>query len=130
MPTVLDQTSALKDLAALWEEHAQVQRRYNRDDPKAETLERCAEDIRRILGETTPEWLPIRTVQATTGQTMGALRRRCEELAQEGRARKGGGGRWEMTLDAALEIPVRKDRVRITPDIDLDTLARVLGREE
>lgn len=129
MSTVLDQTSALKGLAELWEEHAEAQRRYDADDPKAKTLRQCAADVRRILGEMTPEWVPIRTVHATTGQTMGSLRRRCEDLAREGRARKGIGGRWEMALDAALGIPVRKERVRIGPDVDIDSLARLLGRE-
>lgn len=129
MSTVLDQTSALKGLASLWEEHAEVQRRYNRDDPKAQTLARCAEDVRRILGETTPEWVPIRTVHATTGQSLTTLRRRCEELVHLGQARKGPGGRWVMALAAALDVPVRSDRLQIDGKQDLHQLARILGRD-
>ena len=42
------------------------------------------------------------------------------------RSPKGAGGRWEMTLDAALELPVRRERVKIHPSDDLRTAAREL----
>lgn len=130
MPTVLDQTNALQQLAELWEQHAQSERRYDPDAPKANVLDRCAADIRRIIDEASPEWVPIRTVHLTTGQSMAWLRRRCDELQAEGRARKGRGGRWEIALDAAVELPRRRERPALDPSDDLDTLARMLGREE
>ncbi len=130
MATVLDQTTALKELAELWEEDAAAHRRYDVDDPKAKLLERCADDVRRVLGENTPEWVPIRTVHATTGRSLPALRRRCEDLERQGRARKMRGGRWEIALEAALEIPVIRERTAIGPGMDMGALARMYGRRE
>lgn len=127
MSTVLDQTSALVELAELWEGDATSQKRYDPDDPRAKVLAQCASDLKRIIGEASPEWVPIRVVQATTGQSASALRRKCEELSSEGRARKAGN-RWEIRLDAALEIPVREGGRREVPAGDPRTVARALVR--
>lgn len=128
MSTVLDQTSALVELAELWEGDAKSQTRYDPDDPRAKVLAQCASDLKRIIGEVSPEWLPIRIVQATTGQSASALRRKCEDLSSEGRARKVGG-RWEIRLDAALDIPVREGgRPEVPAGGDPRTVARVIVR--
>lgn len=128
MNTVLDQTSALVELAQLWEGDAKSQTRYDPDDPRAKVLARCASDLKRILGDVSPEWIPVRIVQATTGQSPSSIRRRCEELASEGRARKVGN-RWEIRLDAALEIPIRDGSRREVPaGGDPRTVARAIVR--
>lgn len=128
MSTVLDQTTALSELAELWEEHADAQVRYDPQDPKAKTLARCAADLRKILGDHTPEWVSIGMVAKTTGRSLSTLRRRCPELAAEGRARKRGG-RWEIALEAALELPRVGTSVDLNDAEDLDSLARLLGQD-
>lgn len=130
MPTVLDQTAALQQLADLWEEDAERQRRYSPGNQSADYLTKCAADVRRIIDEASPEWVPIRTVRATTGQTMDWLRKRCADLQAEGLARKSPSGRWEIALEAAVSMPRRRERPALDPSVDLDELARVLGREE
>ncbi|MDH5761045.1 MAG: hypothetical protein OEZ65_15890 [Gemmatimonadota bacterium] len=130
--TVLDLTSALGGLVEIWENDAESQRRYDPEDPKAKTLQKCVSDLRRILGTATPEWVPIRTVHAATGQSLPHLRKLCEDLEPQGRARKRGSGRssrWEMTLDAALEVPARRERIDTSSAENLDDLAKILGRD-
>lgn len=128
MSTVLDQTTAAMELADLWESDAERVAHYDADDPTARVLKRCSEDLRRVLGEMAPEWVPIRTVHATTGRSLASLRRIAEELTSEGKARKRRG-RWEIALDAALGIRARRDRVDVSGVDDPGQLARMLGRD-
>lgn len=129
MSTVLDQTEGLLELADIWEGDAEAQTRYDPNDPKAKVLARCAADLRRIVGEQAPEWVPIATVRAATGRSLKYLRARCEALVDRGHARQCPNGRWEMALEAALTVPKRSGSIDLSGATDMDDLARMLGRD-
>lgn len=127
--TVLDQTSAMTELADTWETAAKARRRWGPDtDPAAETLEKCAADLREVANQLKPEWVPISVVIAATGVAKTSLIRRCKQLVDAGRARFRGK-RWELTTDAALEIVRKSPKVNIEGVKDLAELARRLGRD-
>lgn len=126
--TILDQATALAELAALWDGHAEAQKRYDPNDPKAKTLERCASDLRRIAKQHAPEWVPIGVVEATSGLSRTTLIRRCKELEVDSRARKRGD-RWEIAIEAALELAKSAERTEIRGTEDVGDLARILGRD-
>ncbi|MEM7416819.1 MAG: hypothetical protein AAF389_15035 [Gemmatimonadota bacterium] len=126
---VLDQTSALLELAGLWEGDAEAHTRYDPDDPAARVLSKCASDLRGLLGDKTPEWVPLSTVRATSGRSDKALRSICEDLRSKGLARKNEAGHWELSLFAAIRIPKNTERLDLSDIADPDELARVLGRD-
>ena len=126
--TFLDQTSAMSELADIWETHAQARKVFTPTDPGAELLANCAAQLRRIAHEHAPQWVPIGVVLATSDIAKTTLLRRCKELEADGRARKLGH-RWEVTLDVALELAKKSDRVEIKGTEDMPALARLLGRD-
>ena len=126
--TFLDLTSAATELADIWETHAKARKRYTPADAAAETLENCAAELRRIAQEHAPEWVAIGVVLATSDIAKTTLLRRCKELEAEGRARKLGH-RWEVTLDVAIELAKKGERVEIKGTEDMQDLARLLGRD-
>lgn len=126
--TFLDLTTATAELAEIWEGHARAVKRYDPDDPKAKTLEKCAADLRSIAAKHAPEWVPIGVVQATSGMARTTLLRRCKELEVDGRARKRGE-RWELTIEAALELARKGERTELGEVTDMEELARLLGQE-
>jgi hypothetical protein len=126
--TFLSLSTAASELAEIWEGHAAAVKRYDPDDPKAKTLEKCASDLRSIAAKHAPEWVPIGVVQATSGIARTTLLRRCKELEVDGRARKRGE-RWELTIDAALDLARKGERMEIGQVNDMEELARLLGQE-
>ena len=127
--TVLDQTTALLELAKLWEGDAAAHTRYNATDPAAKVLSKCAADVRKLAGEVAPEWVPLSTVRQTSGRSEKALRAICEDLKKKGLARKKSG-KWEIALAAALQIPRVSESIDLTQIKDIDEMARLLGQEE
>lgn len=127
---ILGQTEALQDLARAWEEDAGSFRRYDPQDPKALTLTACAETLRRVLDEHSPEWVSIGAVQAWSGWSRQTIRKRCREtLAPRGEARKARGREWEVLMSAALEWPQRDPTEAVTEgETDLSELARLVAR--
>lgn len=126
---ILGQNDALRELARLWEEDAGRVRKYDPADPKARVLTVCAEELRRVLGETAPEWVSIGAVQQWTGWTRQTLRKTCrQELGPRQEARKGPHGEWEIALHVALSWPKRGGG-SVGDVTDLDELARLVGRE-
>lgn len=128
---ILAAADALAELARTWEDDARVHRRYNPADPAADLLERVAADLRRVLGETAPQWVPLASVAQWTGWSRPTLRKRCrDELAPRGMARKVGAGEWEVAMEAAVQWPRTRRRVDVSRVEDLAELARIMGREE
>lgn len=111
-----------------WREDAERFDRYTPNGPVAETLRRCAQDLRQVLDEHEPTWVPIRDVAAATGRSLASLRAICRELEDAGGSRKGRRG-WELSLTEAQRIQPCRRSVAIAAGEDLDALARRLGRE-
>jgi len=125
---VLEMSSAAAELADLWEQLAQGIRRYSSDsNPTAETLEKCAAELRRVAEEHTPEWVPLSVVQQATDMPRTTLMRHCERLLADNEARKVGE-RWEITTAAALKLTGKAPTPVLEADDDLRTMARKLGR--
>jgi hypothetical protein len=119
---------ALSTLADSWERDAETISRYRSDAGDAQVLKTCSRDLRRIAGDHSPEWVPLRTVQARTGRSSAYLQRKCRDLKATGRARKTPRGSWELSLQAAREIPARRGHALVDTR-DLQELARMLARE-
>lgn len=118
---------AFRKLAGIWEDDAERIVRYDPEDPKARVLEACAEEVRRVLGETQPEWVPLSSVQSWTQWSRQTLQRRCrDELEPAGLAKKERG-HWHVAVDVALDWPVRPRHAADEPQ-DLRELARLVGR--
>lgn len=126
--TFLDQASAMSELADIWETHAKARKVFTPSDPGAELLESCAAQLRRITHEHAPQWVPIGVVLATSDVSKTTLLRRCKELEAEGRARRQGH-RWEVTIEVALDLAKKSDRVEIKGTENMADLARLLGRD-
>jgi DNA-binding IclR family transcriptional regulator len=119
---------ALSTLADSWERDAETISRYRSDAGDAQVLKTCSRDLRRIAGDHTPEWVPLRTVQARTGRSSSYLYKLCQQLETSGQARRTPRGSWELSLQAAREIPSRRGHTAVETR-DLQELARMLARE-
>lgn len=129
--TVLEVIQRQLDQADEWEEAAKNLRRFDPEDPKANVLEICAEEIREIAEIARPRWVPLTTVQEWSRWSPQTLRKRCrEEWEPAGEARLDSSGRWEVVWDRALKVPRKKETPsgrKPTPEEFVDDLWRRTG---
>lgn len=128
MPDVLTQTEALRALAETWAEDSRKISAYFRDSEVATVLAKCSEDLRRVAGETRPEWVSLRAVRTRTSRSTSYLYDLAKELERRGDARRTSAG-WEIRTEAALLIPARTPARSLETLPDLQAMAAALGRE-
>jgi hypothetical protein len=98
---------------------------------EAAIIRAVVERFATVVENTMAEWWTLEMVRAAKPWSYRWLRRRCRELAGEGKARKGPAGRWELRWDVVLamkEPPARLDEI-LVEEQDIDTLARELAAE-
>lgn len=126
---------SVRELCSIWRADAERIRRYDPTSQAASFLIRCAEDAEKILHDSAPEWIPIGTVEASTGWGRKKLRREFRELAQE---KVPGTGvplarlspRWEIHRSALDRIQPKPGRaLELGRTDDLEALSRKLAAE-
>ncbi|MEZ4414630.1 MAG: hypothetical protein R3E10_02675 [Gemmatimonadota bacterium] len=123
---------AMMELTDAWAADATRLRKYG--SGSAEVLDRCRVELRRILDDTAPTWIPLSTVQARTGWARKTLRRRFAELAGEvvpgtttPLARMAP--RWELHVSALERIGRKPGTAPVLGDDSIDQLAERLAQD-
>lgn len=115
---------AVLDLARRHREDADVVERYSSHD--AEIIRRLADEYEDAVKRSLPEWWTLPAVQTAKPWSMKSLRRRAKALEQDGKARRGKNGHWELRWDAVLALPqppVRLEEIDPEDEAMLERLA-------
>ena len=116
------------ELVEVHREQADLLERRGAPD-QAEAIRELVVEYERAVRGGMPEWIPLGQAQAVKGWSARWWRERCQDLSEEGLARKSGG-RWEVHRQAFQEIPSKSDRgAEITMDGELEDVAERLARE-
>ena len=120
---------AVLELAALWEQEADILEKRHADE-RAGLMRELAREARQVVESHLSPWVPLAEVCERTGYGPDTLRTRAHELKPQGLARKMNGS-WHFERGAAARIRPKRNGRPVEPSewSDIEAVAQRLARE-